>query len=95
MIRTIHELEIKETFFNAIETGERTFDIRENDRGFQRGDFIRFTVDPDYPEKVLYKVDELFEITYVLSGWGLKDGYVALGIRRKKHMNKENGDDSK
>ena len=53
MIRTIHELEIKETFFNAIETGERTFEIRENDKGFQRGDFIRFTVDPDYPEKVL------------------------------------------
>lgn len=84
MIRTIHELKIKETFFKAIETGEKTFEIRQNDRGFQRGDFIRFTVDPDYPEKVLYKVDVLFEITYVLSGWGLKDGYVALGIRRSE-----------
>lgn len=95
MTPTIHELEIKETFFNAIETGEKTFEIRENDKGFQRGDFIRFTVDTDYPEKVLYKVDVLFEITYVLSGWGLKDGYVALGIRRKEKMNKVNGDDSK
>lgn len=83
MTQTIHELGIKVTFFKAIETGEKTFEIRENDRGFQRGDFIRFKVKPDDPMEPSYKVDALYEITYVLSGWGLENGFVALGIRRR------------
>lgn len=84
MTKTIHELKIKETFFKAIKTGEKTFEIRENDRGFQRGDLIRFKVIHDeIKDTTLYRVDDLYEITYVLSGWGLKSGYVALGIRRR------------
>lgn len=82
MIRTIHELGIIETFFKAIETGEKTFDIRENGRGFQRGDLIKFRVLSDALHRTPYTVDDLYEITYVLSGWGLKSGYVALGIRK-------------
>lgn len=26
-------------------------------------------------------IDCTYEITYILDGWGLKDGYVALGLR--------------
>lgn len=83
MIRTIHELGVIETFFKPIETGERTFEIRQNERGFQKGDLIKFTVVSDVLHRTLYTVDDLYEITYVLSGWGLKSGYVALGIRRR------------
>ena len=34
MIRTIHELRIMERSFKAIEKGVKTFEIRENDKGF-------------------------------------------------------------
>lgn len=36
MERTLHEVRIGEMSFKAIETGEKTFDIRENGRGFQK-----------------------------------------------------------
>ena len=42
--RARHKLRIKEEFANAIITGEKNFEIRKNDRGFQRGDFIEFVV---------------------------------------------------
>lgn len=29
--------------------------------------------------------DKVYEITYVLNGWGLKNGYVVFGIREVKN----------
>ena len=83
MTRTIHELRISEIEFKAIEAGIVDFLIIEN-RGFQKGDLIKFKVLSDVLHRLLYTVDDLYEITYVLSGWGLKSGYVALGIRRSE-----------
>ena len=74
---------IREPFADAILSGDKTFEIRENEEGYQKGDVIRFKVFASeyfsHPEHPLN--DKLYEITYVLSGWGLQDGYVALGIR--------------
>lgn len=84
MIRTIHDLWVGESFYRPISTGEKTFVISENDKCFQRGDFIRFAVSTDDPVDPPHKMDALYEITYVMSGWGLKNGFVALGIRRSE-----------
>lgn len=74
--------------------GSKTFEIRENDRGFQKGDRVQFKVVPDHSgiSDWTYKnssiVSELehkvYEITYVINGWGLKNGFVAFGIREKE-----------
>lgn len=79
----IHELKIDENFTDAIISGDKNFEIRYNDRGYQKGDIIKFspvssvgscdTLNPLY--------NALYEITYVLNGWGLKEGYVVLGIK--------------
>ena len=83
----IHEVKIQERFADAIAEGRKRFEIRKNDRAYQTGDVLRFRVVEDgtgVPSIRTQKhpMDGQFaEISYVLSGWGLKNGYVALGIR--------------
>ena len=80
-----HEIKIKESFANAVLRGDKTFEIRFNDRGYQRGDSVRFIVidDSEYPVVIPHPLSgEYYEITYVMNGWGLKEGYCAFGIKR-------------
>lgn len=76
-----HLLKLNIDFCDAVFSGEKRFEIRENDRGFQRGDFVRFEpYDPYKP--VCHPIKEkTYMITYVLSGWGLKNGFVVFGIK--------------
>lgn len=77
-----HELKLNRKFAFAVWCGVKQFEIRNNDRDYQFGDRIRFrVVDDEGNYKSSLLDNELYEITYVLSGWGLEPGYVALGIR--------------
>ena len=83
MPKTIHELKLEEQFAWSVITGDKRFEIRLNDRGYQKGDIIRFTaVNANRITIYDHPINKMqFEITYVLNGWGLKEGYVAFGIR--------------
>lgn len=82
--RTEHHIKIQQEFADAIISGEKTFEIRINDRGYQKGDLIRFQVVDGYISNTFHPLnDKVFEITYVLSGWGLSEGYVAFAIKEK------------
>jgi ASC-1-like (ASCH) protein len=80
-----HSLKLNIDFCDDVYSGRKSFEIRNNDRGFQRGDTIQFE-----PIKVadaffrpMHQITEcMFEIEYVLGGWGLKEGYVVLGIKK-------------
>lgn len=37
-----HDLKLSVEFCDAVLSGEKTFEVRKNDRGFQTGDLIRF-----------------------------------------------------
>lgn len=83
-----HQLKIRADFADRVLSGEKTFELRKNDRDFQRGDEIIFQVVWLSGSACEVDVDEehplngkAYTITYVLSGWGLKKGYVALGIK--------------
>ena len=85
--RVVHELKLGWNFCDAVYSGRKTFELRKNDRGFQTGDRIRFTpirfetndaVDRYPPHPIQEK---LYEITYILNGWGLNPDVVALSIR--------------
>lgn len=87
----IHELKILKSFADAIISGDKTFEVRHNDRGFQKGDIVRFKVE-DHPEK---REDhpiskKLYEITYVLNSWGINEGFVVFSIKEAADDNKEN-----
>lgn len=81
-----HELKLNKEFADAVLCGEKSFEIRENDRGFQKGDHVVFhVIDPKAVFSSFYVDhplnDKEFEIVYVINGWGLKNGYVAFSIR--------------
>ena len=79
----IHEIKLLVTFADAVLDGRKNFEVRENDRGYQRGDTVRFIVVDKAGKRVEHPLEtEEFVITYVLSGWGIKDGYVVFGISR-------------
>lgn len=85
MRSNFHELKLLYTFENDILDGLKTFEVRENDRGFQKGDLIKFKVvdtrpKPSFNHPIENKV---YEITYVLNGWGIKNGYVVFGIKEQ------------
>ena len=84
-MRTIIK-KILEPFADAVYSGDKTFEVRKNDEGYQKGDVLRFKVmsseyftNPSHPLN-----DKMYEITYVLNGWGIEAGYVVLGIKPYK-----------
>lgn len=82
--RKVHKIKILDTFADDVLNGKKPFEIRENDRGYQKGDFVAFEVvskDPykDCGEHPLNGKE--YEITYVLNGWGVENGYVVFGIK--------------
>ena len=76
-----HELKIFPNFADAIICGDKTFEVRKNDRGFQAGDTCTFKLTHYKPNKQHHPIEKkLYEITYVLSGNGIQPEYVVFGI---------------
>lgn len=82
-----HLLKIESRYLLRIIKKEKTFEIRENDRDYQVNDTIKFVPNDDYVNNIHY-VNEInkstYKIIYVLSDFGLKKNYVALGINVNK-----------
>jgi hypothetical protein len=87
MIRE-HILKCWPDYFDAIKAGLKPFEVRRDDRGFQRGDVLvlqrtderRHNVEYDYNGKVKHELRRI--ISYVLTGgqFGIEPGYVVLGL---------------
>jgi ASC-1-like (ASCH) protein len=78
-----HELKLSPNFWEPVISGKKCFEIRKNDRDYRQGDRVIFyqTLEND---ETAYLVSPEFKITYVLSGWGLQEGYVCFGIKEVK-----------
>jgi len=83
-----HEIKIWPPFFVAVSKGEKTFEIRKNDRDYKPGDVIfmrEFSPkDNRYTGRLLSA-----EIGFVYSGkdFGVKEGYCVfslLGVKRER-----------
>lgn len=74
-----HDLKIDEPYLKAKLASDKLFEIRFNDRGYQKGDTVTYK---EYKpgETTIYHV---FEITYV-TGFMQKENYVVFG---EKHIN--------
>ena len=85
-----HVLKIKQFYIDSILEGIKNFEIRLNDRGFQKGDLIRFqAVTNDFiPTSISGSPinRRVYEITYVHSGLGLKENYVVFGIKERTDL---------
>lgn len=88
----VHQLKTWPQYWDAVKSGEKTFEVRRDDRGFQKGDVLELqrcektrlgTYEVEYdslsstPAHVLRK-----RITYILTGgqFGIEPGYVVMGL---------------
>ena len=76
-----HELKILPQYFQRVWDGTKTFELRKDDRDYQRGDILvlREWDGEKYTGSAL-----CVKVTYILQDaekYGLQDGYVIMGIR--------------
>jgi len=85
-----HELKTLPNYWDAVARGEKTFEVRRDDRGFQKGDvvtLVKYDPDKGYCKDKHGKSMEISRtITYVLTGgqFGIEAGYVVLGLGEMK-----------
>lgn len=88
---TTHKLKCWPVYFDAVKRGEKTFEGRINDRGFQKGDRVilmrtydeRGNIEPAPVGSGRDAMHELhFEIGWVLHGgkWGIQDGWCVFSL---------------
>lgn len=79
-MRQPHYLKTVSPFFEDIESGKKTFEVRLNDRDFRVGDMLclqHFVPPETYTGKEIQAC-----ITYILNDKRFcKDGYVVMGIK--------------
>lgn len=78
----VHELKIKSEYFNKVLSGEKTFEIRFNDRGFNVGDILILNefFEGEYTGKKI-NVKVIYLLSHKDFQEGIPDGYVVLGIK--------------
>lgn len=75
-----HDLKILPQYFQAVWSGIKTFELRKDDRDYQRGDIL---VLREWDGEKYTGSAICVKVTYILQNaekYGLKDGYVIMGI---------------
>lgn len=81
----IHTLKTLPKFFDAVDNGIKTFEVREDDRNFQVGDTLKLceylsTVNLVTERMCLRKI--IYKLTHEDFPDGIQPGYCVLGIRK-------------
>lgn len=77
-----HELKTEPQYFEASLRGDKPYEIRRNDRGFEVGDYLRLR-EFDRSTEVYSGRELTVVVTHILSGAPyVPEGYVAMGVRR-------------
>lgn len=87
----LHTVNIREQFVAPLMDGRLKAITRLNGRGYNTGDCIRFSVLPMQSSDVQFSMttegeretlqNRFYEITFVMYGKGLKEGYVTLSLK--------------
>jgi hypothetical protein len=75
-----HTLKIEPKYAERIVSGEKKFEVRLNDRDYQKHDII--VLHPNYKagDEPKYKCITA-DIEYIHSGYGLQENFVVLGLK--------------
>jgi hypothetical protein len=81
-----HELKILPAYFEAVLSGEKTFEIRNNtDRGFQKGDTLllrEFDPRKSINDMICYTGRQTEKLVSYVSNFEQKTGFVVLGLKQ-------------
>lgn len=76
-----HRLKLAKMFFDAVDTGKKSFELQKNDRNYQIGDILELHEMSDGEETG--RVTEK-QVIYIMEGFkGLEEGYCILGLEEK------------
>ena len=79
----VHELKILPEYFWAVKSGEKNFELRKNDRNYQKHDIL---ILKEWSPESGYSGEEVERsIGYIYHGdgsYGLEEGYCILGLKR-------------
>lgn len=87
---TEHKLKTWARYWDAVASGEKTFEVRKNDRAFQTGDIL--ALEKYDPERLSYVMDGFDfkakpytirkRVTFLLQGgqFGIEPGFCVLGL---------------
>ena len=78
----VHDLKTWPVYFRRVFSGDKTFEVRKDDRDFQIGDFLNLKeYNPDTNEYTGKSVSVY--ITYILrgGGFGIETGYCVMAIK--------------
>lgn len=85
--KKIHELKTWPEFFKAIDAGQKTFEVRRNDRDFHKGDEVRLLEWNPATKQYTGNFIEA-EIGFIIdSDFGLESGVVAFSLLHQKPKN--------
>lgn len=77
-----HHLKIAKMFFDAVDTGKKSFELQKNDRNYQIGDILELHEMSDGEETG--RATEK-QVIYILEGFkGLEEGYCILGLEEMR-----------
>lgn len=95
-----HDLKVATEYFDAVARGDKCFEVRRDDRGFQKGDTLilrRFGKDSIsgrhvYLSKSMWSCTRIeaetitATVSYILTGgqFGIEPGYVVIGLHNVK-----------
>lgn len=81
-----HELTTYPLYFDAVASGDKTFEGRKNDRGFQKGDLLKLIRHDGFTTRksTVYGSELFFRVTYVFQGgqFGVEKNWCVLGIQK-------------
>ncbi len=79
----VHEVKTWPKFFQLVKYGFKGFELRKNDRDYKQGDYL---CQREWdPKTEVYTGDRVtHRIGFVLEGFGLKDGYVAMQLEEDR-----------
>ena len=85
-----HHIKLKHFYADAVLSGQKNFEVRYNDRGYQRGDKVHFQVVDEAGITMSHPLNrETYIITYLIHGYGLEKDWCAFGIKPFKEGEEE------
>lgn len=85
-----HNIKVWSEYWESLSSGEKTFEVRRDDRGYQKGDILvleKYNREECRHERLYStnaKITMRRKITFILTGgqFGIEPGFVVMGLKK-------------